>query len=73
MTNLLFRPIDAIVQTIRQCDIEKFGVEDWKSLLKFVPDKTIVSIEGLPGGGAGYVFPCSLPKFNHAPLFPFIN
>ncbi|CAB4005147.1 Inverted formin-2 [Paramuricea clavata] len=35
-------PIDAIVQIIRQCDIEKFGVEDLKSLLKFVPDKTIV-------------------------------
>ena len=40
---LYFRPIDAIVQTIRQCDIEKFGVEDLKSLMKFIPDKTIVS------------------------------
>ncbi|XP_028397641.1 inverted formin-2-like isoform X1 [Dendronephthya gigantea] len=35
-------PIGTIVQAIRQCDVEKFDVEDLKSLLKFVPDKTIV-------------------------------
>lgn len=38
-----FRPVDTIVLAIKESNVEKFDIEDLKSLLKFVPDKTIVS------------------------------
>ena len=30
----------------------------------------LVKVEGLPGGGGGSLFPCSLPKLPNVPMFP---
>ena len=59
-------------------------VQNYKSAGKLVFAKFICLQQprGSPRGGATCsrvpfkifaLFPCSLPKFNHAPLFPFIN
>ncbi|XP_046853440.1 inverted formin-2-like isoform X1 [Xenia sp. Carnegie-2017] len=37
-------PVDTIVLAIKESNVEKFDIEDLKSLLKFVPDKTIVQM-----------------------------
>lgn len=36
-------PVDGVVKAVGDCDIKCFGSEELKSLLKFVPDKAMVS------------------------------